>query len=351
MLSDRDIIILHILSFNWSAWFKLLKDDCLDQFGTTGTAILNNQLSTLSKIISEDDVDIKGDRIYPLDETTKLLTDRAFQLFIQDKKRQETFHDRQIVEDNLCLTRITSTIHSTSSQAVRNHTLFKKYLLLPHGNRATSYLKILQLIHSTSDAATKNSRALKYFSNVFSNSIGESIENVSLDAAQFKADWESEFFPGCVELADLHCFVLFQTITGENYRNFWDNYLTSHPNRRHSDPLQLAADITAWDTLNRNTFTTDSPSTQGQSYITTPSFTSHAPKPDKRRTNSPSNPSSTSTPKPHCPSCFIRVQQKYNNHGVPGKPPCRWPISPLPTSSTLSPIESASLLLSREYSL
>lgn len=333
------LILLHILSFNWTSWSKQLKLKCQAHFGMTGIAILNGTQLTLTSLPHLDDVNTNGKLRYPVDADGEL-TNRAFTVWNIDNKRAEQLSDLQKIDDNGGYQYILSTLHPSTITSFQNSPGYAAFLQLPQGNRATACLAILQSLCSTTDAATKNRRALEYFNSIFEHDISSSLDKVRLRALQFLADFGSTDpnHIGFIDASRLECFVMCRLLEHDNYRNLVDRLLSS-ANTTLDDPASLSLEIINYDTLHRNQFVSDSTSDQGQSFLSIPSTKSPAPslKSALKTTTPPPNPSSSKQhlpastqslgdkSKPHCPHCLTRGKIR-NHHGVPGKPPCVKPI-------------------------
>lgn len=313
-------IILNALSFNYAQWRKQL-NLVSHKYGATGMAINADELTTPLLAPTVDDINALGKPLYAKDEDGEL-TSRAFATYNNDIRRFDTISAAQIINDDAALTFILDTIHPTSRTIISNlDKEFKAYLKQPLGNRATAYLHLIKLTHSTSDAATKNNRTLQYFSSHFEDDMTTTIDNINSRATQFLNDFGSSQHQGMVEANVIHCFILTQGISDERYRNLQDAiYFAQNSLELATDPIALAAFMTRWDLTHRHAYTTDSPSSQGQSFLSKPIA---KPLPNKSALKNPkSTPLVPDKTKPHCRSCFLRLGKIYNNHGVPGKAAC-----------------------------
>ena len=247
------LVILHILSFNWTAWFKQLKIKCQANFGRTGIAILNGVHLTLAHVPDLDDTDAKGRLLYPVDAEGEL-TERGFVRWNNANKRAEHLQDLQNTDDDLCYQYILSTLHPNTVTSFHNSHGYTKFIQLPQGNRATGCVAILHSLCSTTDAATKNRRAIEYFTSKFENDISSSLDAVRLRAMQFLDDFGSKDpnHPGMIDAACLECFVMCQLLDGENYRNLTDRILSSATVTLNNPPA-LALEIINYETLHYDT--------------------------------------------------------------------------------------------------
>ena len=335
-------IILNILLYNWVLWLKQLMSKCQSHFGEIGISIINEEHPLVLSPPTPDDKSPQGKLLYPLGADGDF-TDRAFTLYNNALKRFYELSAIRKTEDTECYNYILARIHPASETAVRNHNFYPTFKRLPIGQRATAYLEILQELHAATDHATKHNRTIQYFSTAFESDINTSIELLTQRNNQFLEDFGSTKYPGerLVEVDKVHSFLLCKLIEGENYRNFKDQVF-SNSSTLLDDPQELASAILSWDLLHRTTFTSDSPSQHGQSFMATTPAPSNKPIPNI--TKQPYKPTPTTQTyqggnpsKPHCPNCFQQNQRIFNNHGVPGKPPClSFPLpsnAPYPTPS------------------
>ena len=165
--------------------------------------------------------------------------------------------------------------------------------------------RILSTSHQTS-SATRSLAAILNFLTIrqTTESHPDLVNQINTTHQHVQLSWESALHPGYIRLSDLHSAAYLLALRADKYGAIKERLLSSHPDLRNVDPLQLQTTIQTY-TIALDLDAIHIPAAM-KAVLPPPQITS---------------------PAPYCPLCYERTKKlgfprKFSNHGVPGKPPC-----------------------------
>jgi hypothetical protein len=168
------------------------------------------------------------------------------------------------------------------------------------------------LSHSSGDALTTFSCEQHWFSikyDPLSDTLLETFAKINAGGDQFAADFGSDQYPNHVSIDKLKALITLACLPG-SYAPFQSAVFFRQAPQTFDFPSALQAEVNNWSSAHSVNFNTDSVSEQGQSsaFLST------------TQRSYPLTQSNPSSPRPHCPDCYLRTGHKYHNHGVPNTP-------------------------------
>ena len=176
-------IILDVARDNWSRWNQAFKLLCYTTFGVAGQQVLFDSLIPL----------------YPFaTEPTQA----------DDRKVYATSFRRFSDQDTAYLDHLYKHILPASHTAVKTHSAYPAYRLVPIGIRSYAVYTMVRVIHSIGNAATKLHRTRLYVNISQSDLPNEAYMDLVISmTATFKLDFESTAHPGFIFISELTSFL------------------------------------------------------------------------------------------------------------------------------------------------
>ena len=283
-------IILDQHTDNWSAWHQAFKLLCFTKFGVAGQQILSNTLIPLQPFPQEptkNDLDttaagvaIPGQFTYTRrsitgDETATNPDPQTLPLSTQGNTNLRD--DRKIYaaakllfsnQDTECLDHLYRHLSLASHTAIKTHTNYPAYSLLPIGSRSYAFYVMARDIHSIGNATTKLHRTRLYVNISQADLPHETyMDLVTTMTETFKLDFESVEHPGFVSIPELTSFLYLAGLNRGEFRRALDELLQTNPTGRFPDPTALMSQLQSWKVANSLSFTKDDISTQGSALI------------------------------------------------------------------------------------
>lgn len=345
-------------SGNLAAFRKQIQHDCQAKYGASGLALRTNTNQIIPTLPSQTALQADGTFLYEHDNDSLRLSDRGYAEFKADVARFRLRDDLRIADDTNLYRHILDNMSPNSVLETESNSAFPMFLLQPLGDQAVPFMNLTIQSHSSGDALTTFSRAQLWLSlkhEPLSDTLLETFDKINAGGDQFAADFGSEQYPNHVSIDKLKALITMSCLPG-NYAPFQSAVFFRQAPQTFDYPSVLQAEINNWSSAHSANFTTDSVSEQGQSsaFLSTNqrnlnNWTSahnarYATNVEQDQSSAflsatqrphPLPHSNPTTPRPHCPNCYLRTGNKYHNHGVPNTPPCYH----VPRLSTAPPIQ------------